>query len=212
MKSGSTDGQQEGICCLWIHLFFSFSALAFCLEAEASDRRYERTSELIPDSPLSSSDLFCGFTIYMVLVLHFFRCTMWREAKLQAFWSLCPQLERILVYLPELTPVVLDKLHSRALISAPLVLQWEHLVTWKQTIVRVSTCSARRRTEGRNCECARRLRRKSARRATPQRDEAGRHCSKAQIETDHRLYRLLPQSVACKFLTSFHKTMRIKLL
>lgn len=32
---------------------------------------------------------------------------------------------------------------------------------------------------------------------TPRRDEVGRHCSKAQIEADHGLYRLLPQSVAC---------------
>ena len=34
---------------------------------------------------------------------------------------------------------------------------------------------------------------------TPQWDETGRHCSKAQIETGHRLCRLLPQSVACMF-------------
>lgn len=28
-------GQQEGICCLWIHLFFIFSALAFWLLAQS---------------------------------------------------------------------------------------------------------------------------------------------------------------------------------
>lgn len=32
----------------------------------------------------------------------------------------------------------------------------------------------------------------------PQWDDRRRRCSKAQIETDHRLYRLLPQSVACR--------------
>ncbi len=104
------------------------------------------------------------------------------------------------LYSTELTPVFLDKLHCCTFISALLVLEGEQLVTWKQ---KDRKCKYVRSDDGLKVGL------KGANVAvvsaagvpgerTPQRDETGRQCSKAQIETDHRLYRLLPQSVACK--------------
>lgn len=115
-------------------------------------------------------------------------------------------VKKTLVYSTELTPVFLDKLHCCTFISALLVLEGEQLVTWQQ--------------KDRKCKCVRpddglKVRLNATNVAvvsaagvpgerTPQRDETGRRCSKAQIETDHRLYRLLPQSVACNEVFVLH--------
>lgn len=48
-----------------------------------------------------------------------------------------------------------------------------------------------------SCECRRRLQQEARDSERLSARRAGRRCSKAQIETDHCLYRLLPQSVAC---------------
>lgn len=145
---------------MWIHLFFSFSALAFSLQAGGSDKKTQHSSIM-----MKSADA----------------------------------IEQRPRFGTELTPFFLDKLHRCAFIYRPLVLEGEQLVTWKQKNRNVNVTGRESGSKAANVAAVSAERRVPGERETPRRDETGRHCSKAQIETDHRLCRLLPQSVACKF-------------